>query len=307
MPRRAKLALLGAVSGVILLALTWIAAFHVGLIERTDANVLNGFAGLRRNNIDSSAYRIAHLFNPKPFVFLAALVLLVAVIRRRGRVAVAGAGILIGANLTTEVLKSLLAESHPITFRVAGALVVRGSTWPSGHATAVMSLVLCAVLVVPARLRPIVAAAGAALSIAVTFSFMILLWHYPSDVLGGFLVAATWTLAGVAAVWTADAHWPRRLARSAGARLTAREALGPPFAALLAAGALVGFVVVVRPHSVISYARAHTAFVVGAVAIGALGFALAIGLMLATTRVATTDSGQAPRGAPRRGWRRARG
>jgi hypothetical protein len=66
-------------------------------------------------------------------------------------------------------------------------------------------------------------------------------------------------------------------------RLTAREALGPPAAAVLAGLLVVGLVALARPHAVIAYARGHTAFVVGAAAIGALSITLATGLMLATT------------------------
>jgi membrane-associated phospholipid phosphatase len=278
MPRRAVLALLGALTGVGLLVLTWFAAFHFGVVERVDASVLRGFVDLRRPVIDGVASVIAKLCDPKPYVCLAAVVVLPALIRRRGRVAVAAAGIMLAANVTTQILKPALGGFHPVALESGGHSVGAGA-WPSGHATAAMSLALCAVLVSSARWRPFVAAAGAAFAVAVSFSFLILIWHYPSDVLGGFLVAGTWTLIGVAAVWTADG----RSARSPAVPLTAREALGPPAAAVLGALALVGLVVLARPHAVIDYARAHTAFVVGAIAIGALSITLATGLMLATT------------------------
>jgi membrane-associated phospholipid phosphatase len=302
------IAFVGAVIGVFLAVVTWFIAFHVGLVERVDASVLRGFAGLRRPWIDSKAYNIATLCNAKPYVLLCAVLLLAALILRRGRIAVAVVGILLGANLTTQILKSLLTQSHPVKFYLDGMLMVQGSAWPSGHATAAMSLALCAVLVARARWRPAVAALGAAFAIAVSFSFLILIWHYPSDVLGGFLVAGTWTLLGVGCVWTADARWPRRARRSSPVRLTAREALGPPAIALLGALALVGVVALARPHPVVAYARAHTAFVIGATMIGVLGFTLAIGLMLATTLPVTAiDSGPVPTAAPRRRWHRARG
>jgi len=255
----------------------------VGFVERADANVLGGFAGLRRPLIDSIAYGIASLCDPKIFVILAAILVLCALILRRGRVAAAVTGILLGANFTTQVLKSLLHQAHPVVFRLDGVAQVRGGSWPSGHATAAMSLALCAVLVARARWRPAVAAAGAAFAVAVCFSFLILIWHYPSDVLGGFLVAATWTLVGVAVVWTADRYLPRSAPGTSTPRLTVREALAPPAVAALGAVAMVGLVALARPRPVLAYARAHTAFVVGAAAIGALGLALATGLMLATT------------------------
>jgi hypothetical protein len=47
---------------------------------------------------------------------------------------------------------------------------------------------------------------------------------------------------------------------------------------------LAGLVALARPHSVVAYAQAHTAFVVGAASIGVMGLALATGMMLAFRR-----------------------
>jgi membrane-associated phospholipid phosphatase len=283
MPKRARVALIGAAAGVILLILTWLVSFHVGVVGRADASVLNGFDDLQGPFINWLAAAIANLCDPKPYVFLAAAVVLVAVIRRRGRVAAAVAVVILGANVTTQLLKTLLTGTHPVAYVLAGQLNFKSAAWPSGHATAAMSLALCGVLVAPARRRPVVAAVGAAFAVGVSFSFLILAWHYPSDVFGGFLVAATWTLVGVATVSMADARWPRPVSRSAVVRLTARQALGPPVAMALGALVLVALIVLAQPHPVVAYAHAHKTFVIGAAAIGALGLALATGLMLATT------------------------
>ena len=72
------------------------------------------------------------------------------------------------------------------------------ASWPSGHSTAAAALVLCAVLVSPARLRPLVAALGGMFALAVGCSLLILAWHMPSDVLGGYLLAALWVALAVA-------------------------------------------------------------------------------------------------------------
>ena len=313
MPRRAQLALLGAGLGVVALVLTWYAAFHVAFAARADANVLAGFAGLQRPFVSWLAARIAGLADPKPFAVLALAVVVVALVRRRGRLAAAIAIVLLGAGVTTQLLKAVLHDQHPVALRIAGALTVRGSTWPSGHATAAMSLALCAVLVAGPRWRPWVAAAGAAFAVAVCFSFLTLVWHYPTDVLGGFLVAAVWTLAGVAAVWTADARRSYGVTGAAPVRLTASQALGPALAAGLGSVVLAGAVALARPHAVVAYAHAHKTFVVGAVALGAFGLALAAGLALATTArgrrrgAGLSDTGPAPRAARCPRSRRGRG
>ena len=63
---------------------------------------------------------------------------------------------------------------------------------PSGHTTAVMSLALALVIVSPPRLRPLAAAAGGLLTVATVFSLLVLGSHYPSDIVGGLLVATAW-------------------------------------------------------------------------------------------------------------------
>jgi membrane-associated phospholipid phosphatase len=284
MPRRAALAMLGAVAGIGLLVLTWYAAFHIGVLQRADRSILRGFSDLGRPRVDTIANRIAHLCNPNPYVYLAAAPVLTALLRRRPRAALAIGAILLGANVTTQLLKPLLAAPRPGTV-IDGRQLVELASWPSGHATAAMSLTLCMVLAVPSRLRPYVAAAGAAFTVAVVYSFLTLGWHLPSDVLGGFLVAATWTLAGVGGVWLSDTRVPRsRRSGSGEPHLSLRAALGPPLVALLGALALAGLVVLARPHQVIAYAHAHAAFMVGAATIAAAALVIATGVMLAVGR-----------------------
>jgi membrane-associated phospholipid phosphatase len=283
MPKRAALALLGVGGGIALLFVTWYASLHIGFFERADQSVLRGFFDLQRPRVNRVAAFIAHLCNPEPFLFLAAVPVIVALRRGRTQVAIAIVAIVFGANVTTQLLKPLLAQQRSAPL-LAGLPRIGAGSWPSGHATAAMSLALCSVLAAPARLRPIVAAIGAVFAVAVSYSFLTLGWHYPSDVFGGFLVAATWTLLGVAAIFAANARVPVRAAGDASSRLSLREALGPPAAALAGAIALVAVVAIARPHEVVTWTRAHTAFMVGAAAIGALSLALATGIMLALRR-----------------------
>jgi len=283
MPRRAVLALLGAGAGVALLALTWFLAFHVGVFERADQSVFLDFGGFsRRPHVDAIATFIAHLCNPQPYVYLAAAPVVVALARRRGWLATAICAILLGANITTHLLKPLLAHPRASSL-LGGVMPVAPASWPSGHATAVMSLTLCWVLAAPARMRPRVAAAGAAFTVAVCYSFLTLGWHYPSDVFGGFLVAATWTLLGVVAVLVVGGR-PAASAVQDSARLSLREALAPPGLALLAALALGVVVLLARPHEIVTYAHLHHVFVAAAATIAAVALALATGLTLALRR-----------------------
>jgi len=280
MPRRAVYAMAGAAVAAVLLLITWYLAFHVSFFREEDAKILSGFAGLHRPRSASIASFIAQLCNPNPYVYLCAAVVLVALLRRRPGVALVIVIVIFGANTTTQVLKPLLAAPRP---PVSGIWAISPASWPSGHATAALSLALCAVLAAPARIRPAVAAIGAVFAVAVSYSFLTLTWHYPSDVFGGFLVATAWTLMGIAALLVARA---RRGIDVGGEtpRASLSEALRPAGAALLGALVLGGLIALARPHQVIAYAQNHTAFVVGAASIGALGLMLATGVMLALRR-----------------------
>ena len=278
----ARIALCGAAVAAALMLLTWFLAFHVGFFKRADLKILSGFTDLRRPRESAIAGFIAGLCDPKPFVLFAGVIVLIPVMRRRPGAALTIAAILLGANVTTQLLKPLLAEPRAVPW---GIDPISAAAWPSGHATAAMSLALCSVLAAPARLRPLIAALGAAFAVAVSYSFLSLSWHYPSDVFGGFLVATVWTLLGIAALFSLRARFAGDVTEEIPpGRTSVREALRPPVAALLGAIGLAGLVALAHPHAVVSYAQAHTAFVVGASAIAALGLILATGVMLALRR-----------------------
>jgi membrane-associated phospholipid phosphatase len=284
MPPRPRTALGGAAAGVALLVLVRFLAFHVHAGERADQAILQGFAGLQRPRVNHVANAIATLCDPKPYLVLAAIPVLVALIRRRPRTAVIVGLIMLGANLTTQLLKPLLATTR---FHGLPGPFVQAGSWPSGHATAVMSLALSAVIAAPARLRPLVGAIMAAFAVALCYSFLALAWHYPSDVLGGYLVASIWALVGVAALsWLIRRRpvSPRAQAERRRPQVSVAEALAP-FVLLVAAVLVCAAVVAVaRPHEVVSYAAAHTTFMVGAAVIASLGLAIATGASLALRR-----------------------
>jgi membrane-associated phospholipid phosphatase len=255
---------------MILLAATWFAAFHVGIARHADQSIFSGFYELNGHGpIAWLALHVAELCNPSPYVYFVAVPIVVALARGRPRVAVAVAALVLGANLTTEVLKPLLAEHRAIS--LLGASPVQSASWPSGHATAAMSLALACVLVVPARARPLVAALGALFAVAVSYSFLTLGWHFPSDVIGGFLVATTWALLAIAGLKAAESRssWAAPAVRGRSVAGT----LGPLGATLAGAVALAALVLLTRPHEAVSYAHAHPVFVVGAAAIAACSVA----------------------------------
>ena len=75
-------------------------------------------------------------------------------------------GVLVG--VTTRTLQSLRAS--PRYNGWLGAEQIGAASWPSGHATAAMTLALCAILAVPAGNRPTAAVAGAMFAVCVSYS-----------------------------------------------------------------------------------------------------------------------------------------
>jgi membrane-associated phospholipid phosphatase len=132
---------------------------------------------------------------------------LFALARERPRVALAVAMVMALAPLSAELLKPLLAHPHA---SIGATQVVNAASWPSGHSTAAAALALCAVLVSPARLRPLIGALGGLFVLAVGAALLIRAWHMPSDVLGGYLLAALWMALAVAALRASQRRWPAR-------------------------------------------------------------------------------------------------
>ena len=297
--------MLGAAACLALLVLVWFAAFHIGFFRNLDYSTYQQFVNLREahGRVAWIAQHVTGLFDPNPYVYLVLVPVVVALLRRRPRVVLAAAAIVLGANATTELLKHVLTAPRPASLDGGGVVWLPGGYWPSGHSTAVMALVLVSVLAAPARLRPVVAALGAALAIVVGYSLLALASHYPSDVLGGFLVAASWTLCAVAALLAAE-RW-RPTGRGSHERVSIRAVLGAPAAVVVAALVLGLVLVVVRPHDVDAYVQAHRAFVLGAAGIAALSLIVSTGVVLSVRRdpSATPGSGPAPTAAPRRRWR----
>jgi len=187
---------------VLALALTWVVAALVPATHVKDAVALYDFTLLGGPRVDDLANALLALLDPLLYTLWGILLVTVALRRRRPRVAFAVALVLGLAPLTAETLKPLLAHPHA---RIYGSEITAAS-WPSGHATAATALALCAVLVAPRRLRPTVAVLGAMFATGVGFSLLLLAWHLPSDVMGGYLVGTLWMALAVAGLRAAEAR-----------------------------------------------------------------------------------------------------
>jgi membrane-associated phospholipid phosphatase len=268
------LRLLSAVACAALGAVVYLAAVHVPALADADLRTLEGFMGVSALPGVRLGEELAALFNPAPFAVLSGLLVVAALVAGRARPAAVALLTMLGAGVTTQVLKPLLATQREYPpWHVMGP-----EAYPSGHTTAVMSFALALIIVSPSRWRPLAAAIGGLLTVATVFSLLAFGWHYPSDVIGGLLVATGWACLASAAL-----------------RLEFRPTvLGPALAAAVLAGA--GLVVVaLRPADALAYAAANTTFVFGALAIAAGA------LVLSGSVPAPTGARRRPHSPPGRG------
>jgi membrane-associated phospholipid phosphatase len=121
------------------------------------------------------------------FSAVVGVLLLIGFLRRRPRL-----GVAMGLGAIIAVVGSYVARTsvlpHPNLVKGAeGALAI--GTFPSGHTTTAMVCALALMVVVPPRWRGAVAVAVGAYTCAIAMELQIVLWHRPSDVIGGAFLA----------------------------------------------------------------------------------------------------------------------
>jgi membrane-associated phospholipid phosphatase len=271
---RRNLPLLAAVA----CALGLVAVAIFGLVSEAgharDVAMLHGFTALEQSRFESEIRLLARIPDPLPYAFIGLCCIGVALWRRRPWRALTVGVLLVATGLTTQALKHVLAEP-----RFAAWLgpwgQIENASWPSGHSTAAMTLALCAVMVSPPAVRAITALIGGAFAIGVGYATLALAWHYPSDVVGGFLVAGLWVSLAIAVLHRVESA-------------DAEPAVAPPWeplAILGGLGAAVGAIVVgSETKTIAEYAQERTTVVAGAFAIAILALALVATISAATTR-----------------------
>ncbi len=190
------------------LALVWCLAELVPAVHLRDAIVLGHFMQLSGPRVNPALRTLLHLLDPTLYVLWGIALVALALARSRPRTALAIAVVLALSPLSAEVLKPLLSHGN------AGyhGTQLGVSSWPSGHATAALTLALCAVLAVPPRWRAVTAVIGILFAAVAGAGLLILAKHMPSDVVGGYLTATMWVALAVAALRAAELRWPARRA-----------------------------------------------------------------------------------------------
>jgi membrane-associated phospholipid phosphatase len=119
-------------------------------------------------------------------LLLCLVLALIALARRQMDLFVRGAVVVAGANATTQILKRVVIERPDFSVGYGP------NALPSGHVTLVASVVIGALIVLPAATRPLVALVGGAWVIVVSVATVMSGWHRPSDVVAALLICAGW-------------------------------------------------------------------------------------------------------------------
>src|SRR5712691_10467552 len=108
--RRALVAAAGGAACAVAFALLWLLALRQPAGRHVDAVVLHGFTEVHRGRLIPVLQTFAHVGDPLPFTLIGAALVLLALARRRPRVALAIVLVLVGSNVTTQGLKQLLEQ-----------------------------------------------------------------------------------------------------------------------------------------------------------------------------------------------------
>jgi membrane-associated phospholipid phosphatase len=168
-----------AVAGVV-----YAFAFHTARGLRWDAEILQAAMGGRdRPTVQAASETLINTISIGSLVLLGGALVVIALLLRRGRAAVAAGLVIAGANATTQILKPLIGHHR----------------FPSGHATVAMSLAVATVLVATPGWKLLAGLVGAAYAAGIGVALVIEGSHFPSEVAVGYLVAGAWAGALAAA------------------------------------------------------------------------------------------------------------
>jgi PAP2 superfamily len=135
----------------------------------------------------------------------------IGVLRRRLDVAVGAALLVIGANLTTQLLKTRLDRPNLDAFPAP-------NSFPSGHTTAAASVAFALIIALPHAVRGMVTLIGASYVSVIAVATVWAEWHRPSDTVAALLVVLAW--GGLVAAVVRMVRWRRPSPSSRPTRLT---------------------------------------------------------------------------------------
>jgi len=229
--RRAVRMLVLAGVSVVLLAAVYLVAVHTEWGQRVDDAALDGRT--TRATVQHATTRLLDTISITSLALGTGAVVVVALVRHRPHLALTALVVIVGANVSTQVLKKVVLDRPELG--VPEDVHEMSNWFPSGHSTVAMALAVALVLVVSVDVRPWAALGGLAYATLVGAGTVTAGWHRPSDVIGAYLVVTAWTGASVAAL-----IWAEGAERARPSALVQRMPTLSPFLAGIGIGVLLG-------------------------------------------------------------------
>lgn len=170
----------------------WRTAVHTELGQWIDTVALTGNR-IGQDRIDGPVDRILDAMSVVSLVAATAVIGFIALMRGRVALAVTATLLIVGANVTTQVLKHGLARPD---LGIDPERIYAGNSLPSGHTTVAASVAVALVLVLPRTMRPAGAFLGAGYAAAAGVATLSAGWHRPSDAVAAYLVVGVWAALG---------------------------------------------------------------------------------------------------------------
>ncbi|GAA1483643.1 phosphatase PAP2 family protein [Brachybacterium fresconis] len=184
---RPLLSLLAAAACAVLLMLLARTAVGMASGQRLDQLILSGAQDYEGTLAQYAATAVGTVSFPVMAGLLAAAVVLVLLRRRLALLLPLGL-LVVGANLTTQILKHLVVSREAL----GPGIDITPNSFPSGHTTLAAAATI-AVVLASGRGRVVLAPLGAVWTAAAGIGTLVLGWHRPSDVIGAIVIVAAWT------------------------------------------------------------------------------------------------------------------
>ena len=176
--------------------------------QRLDQGAFDGHA-LATGRARSAADHLLTTISVASLALALVVLMAQAAVRKRVGLSLVAGAVIVGAVLTTEVLKHWVLERPDLLART-----LYRNSFPSGHATVAFSVGVAATLVVPPWLRRPAAALSVLYAGGIGVAVIAAGWHRPSDVVGAFFVTMAWGAGVVAFAASRDERAYLRTERS---------------------------------------------------------------------------------------------
>ncbi|MEV4348489.1 phosphatase PAP2 family protein [Actinoplanes sp. NPDC049596] len=162
----------------------WRVALRTTVGQRVDTAAMNG-ADVHHTRVVEVLDRTLNGTSLASLVLVCLFAAIFGVLRRRADLAIGAALLVIGANVTTQLLKMRLYRPD-----LDGADMP--NSFPSGHTAAAASVAFAVILVLPQALRGTIALVGFGYVTIIAVATVWAAWHRPSDTVGALLVTLAW-------------------------------------------------------------------------------------------------------------------